>query len=113
MSATPQGYVHRFVPAPDAAAERTLLLLHGTGGDEFDLLPLGPMLDRRAALLSPRGNVAEHGMNRFFRRIREGVFDEPDLRRRAAELATFVADARVAYRLGPVTAAQYLVIAGQ
>lgn len=105
MSAPPRGYRHRFVPAPEpGATPRALLLLHGTGGDENDLLPLGPMLDRGAALLSPRGNVLENGMPRFFRRIREGVFDEDDLRRRAGELAGFVGDARVAYGLGPVTA---------
>lgn len=105
MTAIPQGYHHRFVPAPGSGATpRTLLLLHGTGGDENDLLPLGPMIDPAAALLSPRGNVLENGMPRFFRRIREGVFDEQDVARRAQELATFVAEARTAYDLGPVTA---------
>ena len=105
MSAIPQGHPHRFVAAPAAGERpRTLLLLHGTGGDESDLLPLGPMIDPGAALLSPRGNVLENGMPRFFRRIREGVFDEPDVRRRARDLADFVAAARAAYALGPVTA---------
>jgi phospholipase/carboxylesterase len=60
--------------------ERPLLLLHGTGGDEHDLLPLGDALVPGAALLSPRGTVLENGMPRFFRRLREGVFDEDDLR---------------------------------
>jgi phospholipase/carboxylesterase len=69
------GFVHRFVPAQTADAP-TLLLLHGTGGNENDLLPVGGMLDERAALLSPRGKVLEHGMPRFFRRLAEGVFDE-------------------------------------
>jgi phospholipase/carboxylesterase len=83
------GFVHRFAPAqaPDAP---TLLLLHGTGGDENDLLPVGRMLDERAALLSPRGKVLEHGMPRFFRRLAEGVFDHEDLIKRTRELAEFV-----------------------
>jgi phospholipase/carboxylesterase len=71
-----------------------LLLLHGTGGDENDLLPLGTALSPGAALLSPRGQVLEHGMPRFFRRLAEGVFDEDDVRRRAAELGAFVTEAR-------------------
>ncbi len=83
------GFVHRFVPAetPDAP---TLLLLHGTGGDENDLLPIGRMLDERSALLSPRGKILEHGMPRFFRRLAEGVFDHEDLAKRTQELASFV-----------------------
>jgi phospholipase/carboxylesterase len=83
------GFVHRFVPSrtPDAP---TLLLLHGTGGDENDLLPVGRMLDERAALLSPRGKILEHGMPRFFRRLAEGVFDHEDLMDRTHELAGFV-----------------------
>lgn len=98
-------YVHRFVPATAGGpAPRTLLLLHGTGGNEDDLLPLGPMLDPGAALLSPRGDVLENGMPRFFRRLREGVFDEVDLRVRARALAEFVSEARQAHALGPVTA---------
>ena len=83
------GFVHRFVPAQTADAP-TLLLLHGTGGNEKDLLPVGRMLDERAALLSPRGKVLEHGMPRFFRRLAEGVFDHEDLMRRTHELAGFV-----------------------
>jgi phospholipase/carboxylesterase len=83
------GFVHRFVPAQTADAP-TLLLLHGTGGNENDLLPVGHMLDERAALLSPRGKVLEHGMPRFFRRLAEGVFDHEDLMRRTHELAGFV-----------------------
>lgn len=72
---------------------RPLLLLHGTGADEHDLLPLGEALDPQAALLSPRGGVLENGMPRFFRRLREGVFDEDDIRARVDELAAFVATA--------------------
>ena len=83
------GFVHRFVPA-EAPHAPTLLLLHGTGGDENDLLPVGRMLDERAALLSPRGKVLEHGMPRFFRRLAEGVFDHEDLMNRTHELAEFV-----------------------
>jgi predicted esterase len=103
MSA-PTSHVHRFVPAAGSSAPRTLLLLHGTGGDENALLPLGPLLDRDAALLSPRGNVLENGMPRFFRRLREGVFDRADVVRRAGELSAFVTEARQAYQLGPVIA---------
>jgi len=83
------GFVHRFVPARTSDAP-TLLLLHGTGGDENDLLPVGRMLDERTTLLSPRGKVLEHGMPRFFRRLAEGVFDHEDLMDRTHELAGFV-----------------------
>jgi len=76
--------------------ERPLLLLHGTGGDEHDLLPLGDAVVPGAALLSPRGTVLENGMPRFFRRLREGVFDEDDLTRQADALAEFVATASAA-----------------
>lgn len=75
-----------------------LLLLHGTGGNERDLLPLADLVAPGAGVLSPRGSVLENGMPRFFRRLAEGVFDEPDLRARTAELAEFVADAASAYR---------------
>lgn len=86
-------FIHRFEPARDAGAP-PLLLLHGTGGDENDLLGLGRMISPGSALLSPRGRVLEHGMPRFFRRLAEGVFDEDDVRRRALELGDFVAEAR-------------------
>jgi phospholipase/carboxylesterase len=92
---TDLGFVHRFVPA---TAERPpLLLLHGTGGDENDLLPLGAELSPGAALLSPRGQVLEHGMPRFFRRMAEGVFDVEDLKVRTDALAGFIAKARESY----------------
>jgi phospholipase/carboxylesterase len=91
-------FVHRFVPGGTAGAP-TLLLLHGTGGDETDLLPLGQMIAPGAALLSPRGKVLENGMPRFFRRLAEGVFDHEDVVRRAHELADFVAAAREAHGL--------------
>lgn len=87
--------IHLFEPGAPAAPP--LLLLHGTGGDEHDLLPLGRIVAPGAALLSPRGAVTENGMPRFFRRLAEGVFDEADLRRRTAELAAFVAAARKRY----------------
>ena len=86
---------HVFLPADDPAAGPPLLLLHGTGGNEYDLLPLRDRLSP-AAVLSVRGTV-ENGMPRFFRRISEGVFDEEDLRRRADELAEFVVQASTAY----------------
>jgi predicted esterase len=85
---------HEFVPGKSV---RTLLLLHGTGGTERDLLSLGRALDPAAALLSPRGRVLENGMPRFFRRLAEGVFDEADLIRRTHELADFVAAAATHY----------------
>ena len=91
-------FVHRYEPGTDAAAP-PLLLLHGTGGDENDLIGLGRLLSPGSALISPRGKVLEGGMPRFFRRLREGVFDEDDVRARAAELAGFVAQARAAYGL--------------
>jgi phospholipase/carboxylesterase len=81
-------FIHEFVPGKSS---RTLLLLHGTGGNERDLIPLGRELDPNAALLSPRGKVLENGMPRFFRRLAEGVFDLEDLRKRTNELADFVA----------------------
>jgi phospholipase/carboxylesterase len=83
------GHQHVWRPPSDPDAP-TLLLLHGTGADERDLLPLGQRLTDGAALLSPRGNVDENGMARWFRRLREGVFDVDDLRRRAGDLAEFV-----------------------
>jgi len=88
---------HVFQPADDGAAGPALLLLHGTGGDEHDLLPLRDHLSPGAAVLSVRGTVLENGMPRFFRRLREGVFDEDDLRRQADDLAKFVVTASEAY----------------
>jgi len=96
------GFLHRFVPAGAAAPDPgyALLLLHGTGGNEDDLLPIAEIVAPGAAVVSPRGRVLENGMPRFFRRLREGVFDVPDLKARAAELAGFAAEARAAYALG-------------
>jgi len=91
------GRPHVFLPAAEEPAGPPLLMLHGTGGDEHDLLPLRDQLSPGAAVLSVRGTVLENGMPRFFRRLREGVFDEDDLRQRAGELADFVVSASLAY----------------
>jgi phospholipase/carboxylesterase len=92
------GFVHRFVPATEPGRP-PLLLLHGTGGDENDLLDLGRRLSPGAVLLSPRGNVLENGMPRFFRRLAEGVFDLEDLALHTRELGDFVDRAREHYRI--------------
>jgi phospholipase/carboxylesterase len=98
-------FVHQFIPG---SSERTLLLLHGTGGNEQDLIPLGRELDPAAALLSPRGKVLENGHPRFFRRLAEGVFDMEDLKRRTAELSDFVVAATERYHI----AAWKMVVVG-
>lgn len=92
-------FQHRFVPRVADGAALTLLLLHGTGGDENDLLPIGRLLAPGAAFLSPRGRVLENGMPRFFRRFAEGVLDVEDLKFRTTELAEFVRAASVEYGL--------------
>ena len=97
-TATRLSFIHRFEPATEKDLP-PLLLLHGTGGDENDLIDLGRMVAPGAALLSPRGKVLEGGMPRFFRRLAEGVFDEDDVRKRANELADFVSEAREEYGL--------------
>ena len=105
MTGTALAYAHRFEPA-SAPGRPTLLLLHGTGGDEYDLIPLGRLLAPGAAMLSPRGNVLERGAPRFFRRFAEGVFDTADVTRRASELADFLnaASARYGFALDKVVA---------
>jgi predicted esterase len=90
------GFVHVFRPAEKASLP-TLLLLHGTGGDENDLLPIGRELWPGAALLGVRGKVLENGMPRFFRRFAEGVFDVDDLKIRTNELAQFIDKAAERY----------------
>lgn len=90
------GFIHRFVPGRLENGP-VLLLLHGTGGTEEDLLEIGRAVAPGVALLSPRGQVLENGMPRFFRRFAEGIFDVKDIRRRAAELAEFVEAAAVEY----------------
>lgn len=88
LNITTNTFVH--VARPARGVDTTLLLLHGTGGDERDLLPLGEQLLPGAALLSPRGQVSERGMPRFFRRHAEGVLDLEDLAVRTTELATWL-----------------------
>jgi phospholipase/carboxylesterase len=95
---TELSFIHRYEPGTDPKRP-PLLLLHGTGGDENDLLGLGRTISAGSALLSPRGRILENGMPRFFRRLAEGVFDEEDVRFRANELADFVGEARSAYGL--------------
>ena len=107
-------FKHRFIPSPslkqhaisnlnqkqrikDNNDSLTFLLLHGTGGNEDDLIPFGQMLSSSASLLSPRGKVMENGMPRFFKRLAEGVFDMEDLKIRTKELADFVKDASKVY----------------
>jgi predicted esterase len=90
-----QGFVHLFVPA--SGENTTLLLLHGTGGDENDLIPIGRELLPGAALLSPRGRVLENGAPRFFRRFAEGRFDLDDLKLQTGLLARFIQEAAGEY----------------
>lgn len=92
---------HVWIPGAQENTEAPLLLLHGTGGDENDLLPLREHLAPSAPVLSVRGAVLENGMPRFFHRLREGVFDEDDLRARLDELAEFLAVAEAEYGITP------------
>ena len=94
MSTPDLGFIHRFEPG---SSDLTILALHGTGGDENDLLPLARLLDPGANVLSPRGKVLEGGMPRFFRRVAMGVFDVEDLKQRAVELIRFTDEASAAY----------------
>lgn len=95
------GFVHAWEPGSE---ERTLLLLHGTGGNENDLLPLGRRFAPAANLLSPRGQVSENGMPRFFRRHSPGQLDIPDLLARTDDLAAFLRDAAAEYGFDPAAA---------
>ena len=97
-SSSELGFIHQFIPASTRPDQVTLLLLHGTGGNEQDLIPLGQELYPRAAILSPRGKVLESGMPLFFRRLAEGVFDIEDLKFRTHELADFVRKASKVYK---------------
>ena len=97
----PLSFPHVFEPGELPAAP-PLLLLHGTGGNEHDLLPLARTLSPGSALLSPRGQVSERGATRFFARIAEGVFDPAEVRQRTHELADFVADAARTYHFDPL-----------
>ncbi|GMA57915.1 phospholipase/carboxylesterase [Alicyclobacillus sacchari] len=94
-------FIHKLIPSATGTNEITLLLLHGTGGNEEDLFPLGQFLAPHAAMLGVRGKVLENGMPRFFRRLAEGVFDEEDLIFRTHELAQFVEEAANTYALNP------------
>ncbi len=93
------GFIHRFVPGEESAD--TLLVLHGTGGNENDLIGIGQAIAPSATILSPRGNVLENGAPRFFKRLAEGVFDPKEVRSRAEELARFIRAAAITYRLDP------------
>ena len=96
------GFVHKFIPSEGRKDQNslTLLLLHGTGGDETDLIPIARMLEiTNASILSPRGKVIENGMPRYFRRLSEGIFDIEDLKFRTNELAEFVQNASKTYAL--------------
>ncbi len=96
MSST-DSLIHVYLPGETGNSAPTLLLLHGTGGNENDLIAMGKQILPGANLLSVRGNVLENGMSRFFRRFAEGVFDEEDIRFRAGELADFVTSASERY----------------
>lgn len=93
-------YQHVHHPGTDPSAP-PLLLLHGTGGDENDLVPLARQLSPGSAILSPRGDVLEHGAPRFFRRFAEGVFDLEDVRKRTHALADFILAAGKQYGFDP------------
>src|SRR6202795_4985518 len=93
------GFIHRFWPAEDKTSAETLVVLHGTGGDENDLIGIGQAIAPGAAILSPRGNVLEAGAPRFFSGLAEGVFDPKEVRSRAEELARFIRAAVITYRL--------------
>lgn len=100
MPSAPQlGFEHRFVEGDRSADNVTLLLLHGTGGDESDLLPMGRTLAPGAHLLSPRGRILENGMPRFFRRLAEGVFDQENLKLQTDGLVAFIGSAVQVYGL--------------
>ena len=101
MKNTELGFIHRFIPAnsKEKQSDLTLLLLHGTGGNEEDLIPLGKELSSNASILSVRGKVLENGMPRFFRRLKEGIFDMEDLKLRTNELAEFILNSSSVYEL--------------
>jgi phospholipase/carboxylesterase len=91
-------FIHRFIPGRDAGLA-PLLVLHGSGGDEHDLLPLAERIGPGRAIVSPRGKTNDQGITRFFRRAPDGAWDRDDLAHRTAELADFVRSARGAYGL--------------
>jgi phospholipase/carboxylesterase len=95
------GFIHRFIPAGDSSSDETLVVLHGTGGDENDLIGIGQAIAPGAAIISPRGKVLENGAARFFKRLAEGVFDPVEVRSRAEELSKFIRAAVSKYGLDP------------
>jgi predicted esterase len=100
----PNSFAHRFLPASSSNQRSlTLLPLHGTGGNEDDLIPLATELSPNSAILSPRGRVIESGMPRFFRRFAEGIFDIEDVKLRSNELADFISSASKEYKFNPTT----------
>jgi len=92
-------FKHKYIPSSDPTNQNTVLLLHGTGGNEENLVPIVEMILPDAAILSLRGQILENGMPRFFRRIAEGVFDLEDLKFRTQELAIFIERASQRYGL--------------
>ncbi|HMS56933.1 MAG TPA: hypothetical protein PKA27_16195, partial [Fimbriimonadaceae bacterium] len=94
-------YIHIYHRGSNPSEKRTILVCHGTGGDEHSLVPFAESLLPGASILSPRGNVLEGTLPRFFRRLAEGVFDQEDLVLRAGQLATFVADSAKTYGFDP------------
>src|SRR5437762_1840939 len=99
IAPNPLDFIHEYIPG---SSSRTLLLLHGTGGGERDLLSFGRAIDAEASLLSPRGKILENGTTpRFFRCLAEGVFDLPDLIHRTHELADFAEAAAAHYGFDP------------
>jgi predicted esterase len=92
-------FIHKYIPSSDPTNEITLLLLHGTGGNEESFLSIADMILSQAAVLSPRGQILENGMPRFFRRLSEGVFDLPDLKLRTKELAQFIESSAQKYEI--------------
>lgn len=94
------GFIHRFIPGQESTAE-TIIVLHGTGGDENSLVGIAQAVAPGSAIISPRGNVMEHGAPRFFKRLAEGVFDPAEVRSRGQELARFIRAAIINYNLDP------------
>lgn len=95
------GFVHRFRPPGSPASLDTLVVLHGTGGNEDDLIGIAQTVAPGTAVISPRGKVLENGNPRFFRRLAEGVFDPAEVRSRAEELAKFIREAASRYGRDP------------
>ncbi len=88
---------HFFQKSTNPEEKRVLLLFHGTGGNEMDLIPLAERILPGVSYLGIRGNVIEHGMPRFFKRLSEGIFDEADIKLRAHELDSFIREAATSF----------------